>query len=841
MRKKLCILLIIVLAVCYMPAMTVCAATRGSCGNNLTWELDSYGMLTIRGTGAMKNYEPDMFEKNSKSSPWHYSKDIKDIFIEEGVTSIGDGAFYSCSNLRNVYLPESLKSIGEEAFAFCDNLKTIDIPDSVSSIGDAAFMCAGLTDIALPSSMETINVGVFWECDELRSVTIPESIKKICETAFFGCDILNNIYIPENVSAIELGAFGACRGLSNLTVSGSNTHYTVDYPGVLFNKNRDTLVLYPAGLGNSSYTIPDGVINIYPSAFYSAENLTDVIIPQSVVSIGEAAFRECDGLEHVEIPVGVKYIESHAFYGCGNLDSIKLPNTLEKFVLNDGSLLSCNKLKTLLYGGDAEQWIYLFLQSSPEMESDVKYADQLRAYYNYFGYLPVPGASTAKVYCTKSNDQKVRVSIDGVMVDFDQPPIIQNGRTLVPVRAVFENMGCDVDWDNPSQTVTIKNTDVEISFKIGSSYMEIKENARSRNKNDSVSRKTLDVPAQIINGRTLVPVRAISEALNCNVTWNGYSNTVEIAYRKEFENAALKKIVEKIRNGEHVKIGIVQWTPDDNIDNIANGIIDKLEDSDLNKYIETNFQTASGDPLICSAIAKHFQERTDLIIAYPMEAAQIISNETHDIPIISSTLTEPINSGLFEENKNYQDRMIFETCGRPSVEAQISLIEKIVPNVGKIAVFYGDEHNSTSIDVLKDKLDEMGISSEFKAVNRNSDLRKMTNSLDNDVEAIYAPADNIMLDVMGKLSEIATEKNLPVICENEEMVNRGGLVAYKISYYGLGCITGEMVLEVLRGDRESIYRTPLRYLPEDMLSVVINWDRVKELGINIPSSLVEKK
>jgi len=107
--------------------------------------------------------------------------------------------------------------------------------------------------------------------------------------------------------------------------------------------------------------------------------------------------------------------------------------------------------------------------------------------------------------------------IDGETLETDQAPIIVNDRTLVPMRAIFEKLGASVDWNESAQAVTAVKGEREISLAIGGDVMRIDGEA-----------KTLDVPAMLYNERTLVPVRAVSEALNCNVNWIGEENTVAI-------------------------------------------------------------------------------------------------------------------------------------------------------------------------------------------------------------------------------------------------------------------------------------------------------------------------
>ncbi len=117
---------------------------------------------------------------------------------------------------------------------------------------------------------------------------------------------------------------------------------------------------------------------------------------------------------------------------------------------------------------------------------------------------------------TKTLD-KITVTLNGDEIAFDQPPVIVNDRTLVPLRAIFEALGAEVDWDGDTRTVTATKADTQIKMTISKS--EMLKNSESI---------TLDVPPQIVNDRTLVPVRAIAESFDCDVDWNGDTRTVII-------------------------------------------------------------------------------------------------------------------------------------------------------------------------------------------------------------------------------------------------------------------------------------------------------------------------
>ena len=121
----------------------------------------------------------------------------------------------------------------------------------------------------------------------------------------------------------------------------------------------------------------------------------------------------------------------------------------------------------------------------------------------------------ASAVCASAQD--ITVTVDGSPVAFDQPPVIQDGRTLVPMRAIFEALGATVEWNGDTRTVTSTKDNVVIEMTIDSPFMKVIDYTLM-----------LDVPPQIINERTMVPVRAVSEALDCEVAWDSDSQTVII-------------------------------------------------------------------------------------------------------------------------------------------------------------------------------------------------------------------------------------------------------------------------------------------------------------------------
>ena len=244
--------------------------TSGTFGNNGKWTLDN-GVLTLEGTGAMKNFESSSIDKNNVA-PWSSVRlEISKVIIK-GFTTIGSHAFVSCTNLLEVSLPSSITSIGNYAFYCCSKLLGIALPSGIISIGDFAFGLTPLQAITIPNTVQTIGVGAFY---------------------FAQIQVLN---IP--VSVTTIGA-NHSQYLTEFKVDSENKNFS-SVNGVLFNKNMTTLIACPAAKSDDVYNIPDTVKVIAEYAFDSSK-LSKITIPNSVSSIEKNAF---DSIKANDIHIG---------------------------------------------------------------------------------------------------------------------------------------------------------------------------------------------------------------------------------------------------------------------------------------------------------------------------------------------------------------------------------------------------------------------------------------------------------------------------------------------------------------------------------------------------------
>ncbi len=382
-------------------------ADSGTCGENVTWTLDSDGTLTISGTGEIKDYY------YSQPSPFYNNSNIKTVVIENGITGIGSNLFYYCGTMTSVIMPDSITSIGDCAFQGCRVLENVIMPSGMTRIDADAFNnCVLLTNISLPSNITSIGQRAFngsgyykdknnWEngvlyigeylitakSDELPvEYTVKDGTKLIAEDAFTACSSLIDITIPNSVAHIGQDAFNYCKALKSARLPEGITRI------------ENGCFYYCEAL--ESIDIPSTVTSVGGNAFFACEALADVTLPDSITSIGAGAFMVTGyydnddnwegcalyngtylvGIKNEEISGeyvikdGTTVIAEGVFMGCEQLTGITIPNgvtNLEPFTFHSSGLESvvipdsvisiesncfdeCQKLKSVVIGSGLE-------------------------------------------------------------------------------------------------------------------------------------------------------------------------------------------------------------------------------------------------------------------------------------------------------------------------------------------------------------------------------------------------------------------------------------------------------------------------------------------------------
>lgn len=333
------------------------------------------------------------------SSSFYGCSSLRSITIPLNVTNIGSNAFQGCTGLMNLTFDNCAADIGGSAFSGCYSLANIDFGSEVKSIGSSAFYnCTALTKVTFPSSLTSIlggssTTGAFYNCSRLESVVfdnskasigsyvfygrtsltnvdfgdniisigsyafyntrsvmidIPTSVSSIGTYAFANCSLLKSVNIGAGTTSIGLYAFNNCQNLEIIEADDANPNYT-SIDGILFGGDKTTLIKYPEGILQTSYTVPDKVTAIEINAFYGSRNLTSVFLPETLKTIGSSAFSGCLSLIDIVIPSSVTSIGSDVFYNCPALKSIEVDEVNPSYKSVDGVLMTANGARLIKY------------------------------------------------------------------------------------------------------------------------------------------------------------------------------------------------------------------------------------------------------------------------------------------------------------------------------------------------------------------------------------------------------------------------------------------------------------------------------------------------------------
>ena len=306
-----------------------------------------------------------------------------------------------------------------------------------------------------------------------RDLIIPDNVKlyyKFIGTYFSGSEYLEKVRLPNTLSLVENGLFLDYAKLRLIEIPGSVTKI-----GAYSFRGCESL---------ASISIPESVTEIGPSAFYGCSSLKQIDIPDGVKEISNSTFDSCIALTWVGLPASVRGIGSRAFAECYSLNAITIPPSVVS--IEKDAFIYCLNLS--IYGQTGS------------------YAEQ----YAIENGIPFVDASNP--------NQPISVIFNGTSLLFDVPPQIINDRTMVPLRAIFEEMGASVDYNNDTKTVTATKDGTVVKLTIGDTSPTV---------NGAVV--ALDQPGLIVDGRTLAPLRFVAEAFGGTVEWDGATRTATIS------------------------------------------------------------------------------------------------------------------------------------------------------------------------------------------------------------------------------------------------------------------------------------------------------------------------
>ena len=402
------------------------------------------------------------------------------------VVSIGSRAFAGSSTLSTVSVPEGITTISGEAFASCPNLSSVEIGSTVSYIGSKAFAnCGNLSQVSFKGIPGYIESDAFdntnWIADSSAEflmlgnttlmqyngaseiVIIPAGVKNIAANAFAYNETVKEIIFPDTLEKIGDNAFVHCRNLEKVTIPKTVSHIGAGaFDDTQWMQNQE-----------GDFVAVNGILISYKGTD------SHIRIPEGITAIGSGAFMANEELRSVYISDTSIYIDSMAFGGCSNLVLINIPESVEW--IDEYAFASCMKLT--VHGKHGS------------------YA------HNYAQYMEIP--FSAEVY----------VSCNGEKIHFDNAaPIIHDGRTYVPLRALMEIMGYTVTWEEKTGNITCeKDSRTLVLTPAGKITID----------GDISPYEAIPIN---VNGSNVVPARFIAESVNADVVWNEDMRTVEISY-----------------------------------------------------------------------------------------------------------------------------------------------------------------------------------------------------------------------------------------------------------------------------------------------------------------------
>lgn len=283
---------------------------------------------------------PKTITKYTENSYWSGDMSLTEIIVapDSPYFSSADGILFNKDKTEMVRYP-----IGKADTSYT-------IPTTVEVIGAHCFQrCNKLESIIIPNSVHTIKNRAFAECI-FESIIIPDSVRTIEDQAFLSCVNLTSLNIPKSVETIG-GSLTDGSAVTGIDVDPDNK-FLCSVDGVIFSKDRKTLIQYPAGKEDEEYTIPDGVEILGYESMSRNDNLKKVNIPESVYLMDTRVFYMDRNILSMTVPSKVTVLTA-TFNACTSLETVTLPKGIEKIT---GGTFADNNLKTVNYGGTKEDW-----------------------------------------------------------------------------------------------------------------------------------------------------------------------------------------------------------------------------------------------------------------------------------------------------------------------------------------------------------------------------------------------------------------------------------------------------------------------------------------------------
>ncbi|MFB5312118.1 ABC transporter substrate-binding protein [Enterococcus gallinarum] len=285
-------------------------------------------------------------------------------------------------------------------------------------------------------------------------------------------------------------------------------------------------------------------------------------------------------------------------------------------------------------------------------------------------------------------------------------------------------------------------------------------------------------------------------------------------------------------------VGILQLVEHGSLDAAYEGFKEGLAEGGYKEgeNLTLEYQNAqNSQDNLKSMSEKLVKNSPDLLLGIATPAAVSLANETTDIPIVVTAVTDLVEAKLAESNEA-PGRNITGTSDMVPIDKQIQLLLSIVPDAKTIGIMYnaGEANSKIQADLAEKALKDAGVDVKVLTANTTNDVQQVTTSLAKDVDGIYVPTDNTFASAAAVVGEVAKETKTPIVPGSVEQVEDGALATFGIDYKSLGKQTGELAAKILDGD-EKPATTPVE--TANKLELVVNQKMATALGID-PESIV---
>jgi putative ABC transport system substrate-binding protein len=418
------------------------------------------------------------------------------------------------------------------------------------------------------------------------------------------------------------------------------------------------------------------------------------------------------------------------------------------------------------------------------------------------------------IFVTQIYAQEVVVTIDGDVLQTEVSAIIVDGRTMLPPCAIGEALGQRVEYCTETNTVIFLNYTEGNFFRheIGTATFEVNGQLRE-----------FDVASVVIEGRAMVPVRMITEAIGVSVEWNAETRTAEINTNEE---------------SRVFHIGILQLVTHPALDSAREGFIAAFEYYGVNA--EFDLQNADGYRLNASLFAERFvANEVDLIFGIASLSLIAAYDASDTIPIVGTAATNYEAMGLVNNNAAPGTNVTGTSDSAPA-EAQIDMILEFLPQLHTLGISYNpaDALSVFHAEIAISYAQSLGIDVIENTSSGDYCFREDFFSFSRVVCAIWTAIDGVHFDNAEIIREISIETGTPVFAGNSHMAEEFGIASIDIDYFALGYESGRMAIEILvRGANPA--DMPISFARGTILQPFVNGDMAEILGITIPERFAD--